>query len=205
VSQARDAGLSSVTCTIRASPESSPRYVSVCWLYRLRPSTLYDGSEPAFKTPPPFTASNSATRSVLAAPDGVAGAARTGNVCDVIFFAPTTAPSSKSFWMYWVTMRWWCAGLVSHQHSACASVGAPSLPMARVKSDSRRQTGEGDGFREPLRLPKLPRERSLCPRERVRRGPPAAAMSCACGSSTFYGPNGACEVGLEASDGGNRG
>jgi hypothetical protein len=48
-------------------------------LYRLRPSTLYDGSEPAFKTPPPFTASNSATRSVLAAPDGVAGAARTGN------------------------------------------------------------------------------------------------------------------------------
>ena len=75
MSQARDAGLSSVTCTIRASPESSPRYVSVCWLYRLRPSTLYDGSEPAFKTPPPFTASNSATRSVLAAPDGVAGAA----------------------------------------------------------------------------------------------------------------------------------
>jgi len=141
--------------TIRASPESSPRYVSVCWLYRLRPSTLYDGSEPAFKTPPPFTASNSATRSVLAAPDGVAGAARTGNVCDVIFFAPTTAPSSKSFWMYWVTMRWWCAGLVSHQHSACASVGAPSLPMARVKSDSRRQTGEGGRASRAAKAPQI--------------------------------------------------
>jgi len=37
------------------------------------------------------------------------------------------------------------------------------------------------------------------------RRPSATGRSRRCGSLTFYGPNGACEVGLEASDGGNRG